>query len=546
MEKKYGSGPDDAYDINIEASSPNDNSDFTFAHDGEQLKRGLKSRHLQFLALGGAIGTGLFVGSGGILADTGPAPLFMAYISMSMIVYVVMNVLAEMTVYLPFRGVTIPYYVSRYVDPSLGFAAGWNYWYAYTMLVAAEASAASIVLDYWKAHVNVAVWIAIVLVVLLALNLFAAAIFGEAEFIFASIKLIALFVLCIIGIVLFFGGGPNQHHVLGFHYWNDPGAFVEYNAKGATGRFLGYWHAFVKAGFAFITSPELIAIAAGEAVSPRRNLKKAARRFTVRLALFYGFSSLIIGIIVPSNDPRLLGASNASASPFVIGIQNAGIPVLNHIINAVILTSAWSAGNSFLYSASRVLYSMAVSGQAPKWFALTNRLGVPYVAVLFTWMFSLLAFLNVNNSGATVFNWFVNISTISGFLAWIIIMITYLRFRKAIMFNNLWPEMPYKTPLQPYATYAALFVISILTLTNGFQVFIGDNWNVSDFLAAYITLPIFLVLYAGHKIWKRTPFWIKTSEVDVITGKEEMDKMEAMDQPPVPKNWLQRVWFWLA
>jgi amino acid transporter len=132
MEKKSSSGPEEAYDINIEASSPNDSNDFTLAHEGEQLKRGLKSRHLQFLALGGAIGTGLFVGSGSILAQTGPAPLFMAYLSMSIIVYVVMNVLAEMTVYLPFRGVTIPYYVSRYVDPSLGFAAGWNYWYAYT------------------------------------------------------------------------------------------------------------------------------------------------------------------------------------------------------------------------------------------------------------------------------------------------------------------------------------------------------------------------------------------------------------------------------
>ncbi|KAL7925851.1 amino acid permease/ SLC12A domain-containing protein [Trichoderma austrokoningii] len=546
MEKKFSSRPDEAYDINIEASSPSDNNDFTLAHDGEQLKRGLKSRHLQFLALGGAIGTGLFVGSGGILADTGPAPLFMAYLSMSIIVYVVMNVLAEMTVYLPFRGVTIPYYVSRYVDPSLGFAAGWNYWYAYTMLVAAEASAAAIVIEYWTTSVNVAAWITIILVVLLGLNLFAAAIFGEAEFVFASIKLIALFVLCIIGIVLFFGGGPDQHHVLGFHYWNDPGAFVEYNVKGSTGKFLGYWHAFVKAGFAFITSPELIAIAAGEAVSPRRNLKKAARRFVFRLALFYGVSSLIIGIIVASNDPRLLGASDASASPFVIGIQNAGIPVLNHIINAVILTSAWSAGNSFLYSASRVLYSMAIGGQAPKVFALTNRLGVPYVAVLFTWVFTLLAFLNVSNSGATVFNWFVNISTISGFIAWIIILITYLRFRKAIIFNNLLGELPYKTPFQPYATWFALFVISILTLTNGFQIFIGDNWNVSDFIAAYITLPIVLVLYLGHKIWKRTPFCIKTSEVDVITGKKEMDEMEAMDQPPVPKNWLQKVWFWLA
>lgn len=290
----------------------------------------------------------------------------------------------------------------------------------------------------------------------------------------------------------------------------------------------------------------MIAIAAGETVSPRRNLKKAARRFVIRLALFYGVASLVIGIIVASNDPKLLGASDASASPFVIGIQNAGIPVLNHIINAVILTSAWSAGNSFLYSASRVLYSMSISGGAPKIFGHTNRWGVPYVAVLFTWAFTLLAFLNVSNSGATVFNWFVNISTISGFIAWIIILITYLRFRKAIIFNNLLGELPYRTPFQPYTTWFALVVISLLTITNGFQIFITKNWNVNDFIAAYITLPIVLVLYLGHKIWSRTPFYIKTSEIDVITGKKEMDEMEAMDQPPVPKNWLQRVWFWLA
>ncbi|PFH58580.1 hypothetical protein XA68_13482 [Ophiocordyceps unilateralis] len=511
----------------------------------DQLARGLKSRHIQFLALGGAIGTGLFVGSGAILASTGPAPLFMAYLSMMLVVWNVMNTLAEMTVYLPLRGITVPYLVGRFLDPSLAFADGWNYWYAYAMLVGAEATAAGIIIDYWKPPVNMAVWIAVVLVVMLLLNIVAVSFFGEAEFWFASIKLLTLCGLIILGIVIFFGGAPDQHGILAFSYWKDPGAFVPYKAAGATGRFLGYWHAFITAGFAFVTSPELIAIAAGETVSPRRNIPKAARRFVWRLAFFYGLSSLIIGIIVPFNDPRLLGASNAAASPFVIGIQRVGIPVLNHIINAAILTSAWSAGNSFLYSGSRVLYSMSLSGQAPRWFQTTNRNGVPYVAVLFTWSFGLLAFLNVSNSGATVFNWFVNISTVSGFIAWIVAMITYLRFRRALESRGLLNSLPYRTPLQPYATYCTLVVVSLLIITNGFQTLIPP-FNASDFVAAYITIPAFLFLYVVHKLVKSTPLYIPTDKVDVLTGKKEMDELEAMDEERIPKNLLQRVWYWLA
>lgn len=469
----------------------------------------------------------------------------MGYLSMMIVVWCIMNDLAEMVVYLPMKGISIPYFVERFVEPSLAFAAGWNYWYAYAMLVAAEASAAAIILDYWQAPVHVAVWITMVLIIMLLLNIIAVSFFGEAEFWFASIKLITILGLIILGIVLFFGGGPN-HDRLGFRYWKKPGAFKEYMAPGNTGKFLAYWHAFVKAGFAFITSPELIAIAAGETVDPRRNIPKAARRFIWRLAIFYGFSSLIIGIIVPSDEPRLLGSSDASASPFVLGIQRAGIGGLNHAINGAVLTSAWSAGNSFLYSGSRVLYSMSLSNQAPKIFSITNRRGVPYVAVLFTWAFGLLAFLNVSNTGARVFNWFVNISTISGFIAWIVVMITYLRFRSAFIYHNLLHTLPYRTRFQPYFTYVVLFIITLLTLTNGFQVFWPSKFNVSDFLAAYITLPIFLGLYFGHKIWFRTPWAKSVAEIDVLTGKREMDELAEMEVVREPKNWAQRIWFWIA
>ncbi|KAF2200189.1 proline-specific permease-like protein [Delitschia confertaspora ATCC 74209] len=514
---------------------------------GGETHRGLKSRHIQFLALGGAIGTGLFVGSGTILHLVGPAPLFMAYLSMMVVVWNMMNILAEIVTYLPMKGITIPYFVKRYVDPSLGFATGINYWYAYAILVAAEATAGAILLDYWETPVHAAVWITIFLIVILFLNIIAVGFFGEAEFWFASIKFLTIMGLIILGVVIMLGGSPNHQGRLGFRYWNNPGAFHPYLVGGSTGRFLGYWTAFVRAGFAFITSPELIALAAGETVAPRRNIPKAASRFVWRLAIFYGLGSLIIGIIVPWDDQHLLSpSSNASASPFVIGIQRAGIKGLNHVINAAILTSAWSAGNAFLYSGSRILYGMALNGEAPKIFGKTNKRGVPYAAVLATWFVGLLAYLNVSSTGAQVFTWFSNISTISGFIAWIVIMITYLRFRKALTYNGLLHTLPFSTPLQPYLTWFVLGVVSLLTLTNGFQVFFPSEWSVSDFLAAYITLPIFLVLYLGHKLWYRTPFAIKVHNIDVMSGKREMDNLCELDVDPVPRNVWERMWFWVA
>lgn len=268
--------------------------------------------------------------------------------------------------------------------------------------------------------------------VILLLNIIAVSVFGEAEFWFASIKILAILGLIIVGIVLFFGGGPDQHGVLGFSYWKpgNPGAFNPFLTNGNTGRFLAFWYAFVKSGFSFIMSPELITTAAGEAENPRRNIPKAADRFIYRLFAFYVLGTLVIGVTVAYNDSGLLSAvasgTGAGASPFVVAIQNAGISGLNHVINAAILTSAWSSGNSWLFAGSRMLYSLACTDQAPKIFRRCNKNGVPYAAVLFTFLIGCLAYLNVSNSGANVFNWFTNITTISGFIAWIVVLITYL------------------------------------------------------------------------------------------------------------------------
>lgn len=398
------------------------------------------------------------------------------------------------------------------------------------------------------------------------MNIIAVSFFGEAEFWFASIKILAIIGLIITGVVIFFGGAPT-HDRLGFRYWQNPGAFNPYKVSGGTGRFLAFWYAFVRSGFSFILSPELITTAAGEAEAPRRNIPKATKRFVYRLIAFYVLGSLVIGVIVPYNDPKLLsaitkGESGAGASPFVIGIQNAGIQVLNHIVNAAILTSAWSSGNSWIFAGSRSLYSLACNGQAPKIFKTCSKNGVPWVAVLATFAVSCFAYLNVSTSGSIVFTWFTNLTTISGFIAWIVVMITYLvsihplqlplhthkfqRFRKALLINGLLHTLPFKTPLQPYATYYALFIILLLTITNGFHVFWPNEWSAANFLAAYITIPAFLVLYLGHKVWFKTPWMTSIEKIDVISGKAEMDRMAEMQVKPLPRNWFERVWFWIA
>ena len=280
-------------------------------------------------------------------------------------------------------------------------------------------------------HRPVAAWITIILITVVLLNIFAVRIYGESEFWFASIKIIAILGLIVFGIVLFFGGGPKQGR-LGFRYWKNPGAFKSYPkpALGNTGKFLAFWTSLVRSGFAFILSPESITIAAGESEAPRRNIPKASKRFIYRLIVFYVLGTLVVSVIVASNDADLLqavssGTTNAGASPFVIGIKRAGIQGLDHVVNAVIITSAWSAANSFLYAGSRSLFSLAMTGQAPKIFTKCSN-GVPYLAVLATAALGSLAYLSVSSGSATVFAWFLNLTTIGGYVAWIVMFMTYL------------------------------------------------------------------------------------------------------------------------
>jgi yeast amino acid transporter len=264
---------------------------------------------------------------------------------------------------------------------------------------------------------------------------------------------------------------------------------LEYDSTGNTGRFLGLFNVLVNAAFSY-GGVELVAVAAGEAENPRKNIPKAVRRVFWRILFFYVLGSLAIGVLVSSSDPHLLKAQGADApgaarSPWVIGIQNAGIPVLPSIINAVILTSASSSANAFLYTGSRYLFALAQNKQAPRFLLHCSRAGVPYYCVAITCSISLLTYLSVRSGGpATVFVWFQNLTTIASLFTWCSICVAYIQFHKALKAQGVDRNtLVFKSRFQPYTAWFSLIYFAIIILFNGFDVFVGDHdshWSVTS------------------------------------------------------------------
>ncbi|KAL6787583.1 amino acid permease/ SLC12A domain-containing protein [Trichoderma sp. SZMC 28012] len=507
----------------------------------ETVKRKLKSRHMQFYAIGGTIGTGLFVGIGGGLAQAGPLSLLLGYSITSVFIFSMMRCLGEMTTWIPLPGAT-PRFCSRFVDEALGFAVGWNQWYNCAITVCAEISAAAAVIQFWS-DISPAVWISIILVLIFIFNLIDVGVFGEVEFVFSCIKIVALVGLLILSLVIDLGGGPT-HDRLGFRYWKNPGAMVEYIVSGDTGRFLGLFNAIINAGFAF-AGIEMIAVAAGETENPRHNIPKAVNRLFWRILFFYVLGTLAVGVLVPYTDDRLLnGGAGVASSPWVIGISRAGIKVLPHIINAVVLVSAASAGNALLYSGSRYLLALAEGGQAPKFLLKCTKRGVPIYCVLATGALAPLTYMAVSSDSAKVFSWFANLVTTAALFTWCSICIAYMGFDRALRAQgiNRKEELAFGGRFQPYLSYISLGFFIIVLIFNGFSVFIHGHWDVQKFVVGYIGIPIFFTLFFGWKIIKKTKFR-HAKEIDLDTGRQ-LD--ESTDYEEKPKNLVDRLWAWAA
>ncbi|EJD48092.1 general APC amino acid permease [Auricularia subglabra TFB-10046 SS5] len=505
--------------------------------DLDRVQRRLKQRHAQMIAIAGTIGTGLFLGSGAALQRAGPAGALIGYIMVGSVAYSSLCAVGEMTSHAPISG-TFPHFAARWVDPAFGFAVGWNYFYTNLITVPAEVTAAVLILTLWDdKHSHQVAYTAVICVGVSLINILGVRWFGESEFVFSIIKLCLITGLIIAGLVIDLGGGPN-HERVGFRYWRDPGSFNTYLVEGNTGRFLAIAGVLVQAAFSF-QGMELVAVSAAETENPRRNIAKAVRRVFYRIIIFYMLGIIVTGMLVPYDDPDLLSdVVNAAQSPYVIAIRRAGISTLPHIINAAVFSSAFSAGNSFLYCASRILYGLSIRGQAPKIFAKCTSKGLPIVAVLFCASFSLLSFMNVSNAGGQVFDWFVNLTTIGGFFSWFSINLTYTRFYAGMKAQGIdRKKLIYHSNLQPYLSYWGVFWNGLFIIINGFDVFF--DFTAAGFLTCYINVPLFLGFFLGWKIYKKTKFW-KASEMDFWTGVPSLEETES--EYVAPTTLREKIW----
>ncbi|KAK4948492.1 hypothetical protein LTR10_013026 [Elasticomyces elasticus] len=514
-------------DIDIEAVPIYDEAGPVEFDEKKELRRGLEQRHIQMIALAGTIGTGLFLGSGRAIVNGGPLGAFLGYLFVGILVTGPVLSIAELSALVPLSG-GIVRHCEYFFDPALSFANGWNQVYNFMVSLPAEITAAAVIVNFWST-INNAVWITLFGLLLVAANIFLVRIYGELEFAFATLKIMLIVGLNLMALVLVCGGGPDGE-VIGGRYWHNPGPFVEYlGISGSLGHFLGFWTTFSNAVYAY-SSIESISYAAAETKAPRRNIPIAAKRIFWRVLIFYVLSIFFVGLLVPSNDPDLLKPSGVGAarSPFVIAATRAGVKVVPSIINAVVLTSAWSAGNSGLLNGSRILYGLALEGRAPKILKRVSRFGIPYVAVLFLASWICLGYMSLSSGASTVFTWLQDLVAVCTLVNWIVICMVYLRFFYAMKKQGIpRSRLPWAAPLQPYVAWMGLVAFIILILTGGYTTFIHRHWSTETFVSSYINIPMIFILYFGYK-------WIKKTKIVTLDAMPIMHFIEIAEQNPEP------------
>ncbi|EXJ88072.1 AAT family amino acid transporter [Capronia coronata CBS 617.96] len=505
----------------------------------------LKGRHLQMIAIGGSIGTGLFVGSGSALATGGPASLILAYGLIGIMLFCTVQALGELAVAFPVAG-AFSVYASRFLDPAWGFAMGWNYALQWLVTLPLEIVAASLTLQFWPGSrdTNSAAWVTIFLAVIIAINFFGVKGYGEAEFVFSIIKVLAVLGFIILGIIIDTGGVPGDHRgYIGAHYWYDPGAFHH--------GFKGLCSVFVTAAFSF-SGTELVGLAAAETENPRASLPTAVKQVFWRIALFYMVSLTIVGVLVPYNDPSLLNGSSsadANASPFVIAVRNAGIDAVPSIMNVVILIAVLSVGNSSIYGASRTLAALADMGQAPKILGYVDRTGRPLVAIIVASLLGFLCYIVAAgpDTETQAFNWMIAISGLASIFTWGSICLCHIRFRRAWkLAGHTLDELAFRSQATVYGSWLGLIMnilILIAQFWTGFAPIGYADMSASDlvenFFEVYLAAPIVMVMYFGYKIIMKTKIR-RARDIDITSGRREMNLKEILEE----ERRIQATWPW--
>ncbi|KAI9925887.1 hypothetical protein ASPWEDRAFT_585770 [Aspergillus wentii DTO 134E9] len=486
--------------------SPNGAVDVDYGATSD-LHRTLSTRHMTMIALGSSIGMGLWLGSGTSLASGGPASIFIGYILSGTMVWAVSHSIGEMAVMYPLPSAFVQW-TTIFVDPSAGFALGWAYWFMGWITVANELQGVVTVLGFWTDKVPTAAWISIFWVVIIFVNVFAVKFFGEVEVVSSTIKFTWIIVVIISLIVISAGGGPVGGPI-GFRYWN---------AEPFINGFKGFLSVMPTCIFA-MSGSEYCGMVAAETSNPRKAVPKAVGSIWMRLSLFYVIGSLMITIAVSPNDHNLFGGSGSNASPFVIAYRNAGIPALAHIMNAVIFISVISSGSVSAYAGSRNLMGLAHLKMAPSFFGKADKQGRPIASLTATLLVGGgLAYLNVNNSGAEVFTWLSNLTSLFTLFGWGMISLSHIRMRYAWKAQGRSvSDLPWKSWTYPYAAIWSLFWCILLIIIEFYLSVwpLHEASSAKTFFANYVSVVAILVVYAGARIYYRGAWWVDASTIDL-------------------------------
>lgn len=467
--------------------------------------------------------------SGSAIATGGPGGALVAYALTGILVFCVMMSLGEMSALIPVAG-SFSHFASRFADPSLGFMLGWVYWANWAVGVAAELTGVSLIMEYWITSVNSVVWAVICLVILVALNVFSVKGYGEVEYWISFIKIIVVVIFLIVGFCVDTGvaGGIN-YGVSNFHL--PGGAFPQ--------GFLGVFNVFINAAYSF-NGVEIVGITAGESADPHKTVPTAVKQVFYRIILFYILSMLVIGLVIPYTDPNLLnGSSDISISPFTLVFQKSGASWAANMMNAIILITMISAGNSGVYSSSRTLMGLANDGFAPKLFSRVTRTGIPLWSVLATCLVGSITFVTSLFGAGVVFNWLVNLTSLAGLITWVCISITHLRFRQGyVAQGRSLNALPYLAPFFPWGDWIVIIAGTVIIFGQGYHTFLAPI-IAQDVISSYIGLFLAVVLYVVHRVWKR-PALVKNMDMDFESG-----TFQVLDIRPEDERELtlwKRVW----
>ncbi|KAL4938277.1 hypothetical protein BDV06DRAFT_231971 [Aspergillus oleicola] len=514
--------------------------------DGDQLQRRLDYRQVQVMAMGGSIGTALFINIGGGLAKGGPLGLLLGFTFYSLILSCVNNCIAEMTVLHPAPGGFIRM-AGKWVDDAFGFMAGWNFFLYEALTVPFEITALSMTLSFWRDDIPAGAVCAAAIVSYSCLSIFAVKVYGEAEFWGSSGKVLLISILFAFTFVAMVGGN-RQHDAFGFRNWNDPGPLAKYLSKGNLGRFEGFLGSLWMASFTTV-GPEYVTLIAAETKHPRTYVKKAFQTVYWRFLVFFILGALSVGILVPYNDPALVATfitntadgSKSSGSPFIIAMRNLQVSGLPHVMNALLVVTIFSAGNTYMYCASRSLYGLSLESRAPRILSRCTKQGVPIYCVFVSMCFPLLSLLQLGDGSSQVLAWLTNILTAGGLINYFTMAVTYIFFYRACKAQGIdRTTFPYYGRFQPYSAWIGAIGEGLIVFFYGYASF--RPWSLADFFTNYTMVIFGIITFTSWKVYHRTRF-VKPMEADLVWEQTIVDSYERA-QLESPKGFWAEMGEW--